>query len=74
MERKLQDYVSMGVEHVWVIDPFSREAFVLNGPERLRSFDGILQVPGTLVRADLNVIFAALDQMAGKQAEKPSGL
>ena len=67
MERKLQDYVSMGVEHVWVIDPFSREAFVLNGSERVLALDGILQVPRIPVRVDLPAVFAALDEMSGER-------
>ena len=61
LENKLQDYVRMGVGNVWVIEPGSRDAFVLHGGGRKLAKDGILAVTGTLVSVDLNSVFAVLD-------------
>ncbi len=62
MERKFTDYLRMGVEHVWAIDPFSREAFTINAAGKRAVQDGILSVPGTPIQLDLNAIYSTLDQ------------
>jgi len=59
---KLDDYVSFGVENIWIVDPATRSAmtadrFVIHPVE-----SGELAVPETPIRVDLNELFAELDR------------
>ena len=58
---RLNDFVSMGVQHLWVIDPAERAAYLYttNG---LQLVEGPrLAVPGSPIYLDLPEIFSALD-------------
>lgn len=59
---RLQEFQDMGVEHIWVLDPVDRVAYILTTAGGLRPFDGPrLTVPNTPIFLDLPEIFAALD-------------
>jgi Uma2 family endonuclease len=60
---RVDDYLAMGVEHIWLIDPVSRDAWIASptGYEALTS--GEFNVPGTPIRISLADIFAELDEM-----------
>ena len=64
MEQRLSDYLAMGVKHVWVFDPESRDVFRIVPEGRHRVEDGILAIAGTPIRLVLQDIFAALDEDA----------
>lgn len=68
MESRLGDYLRLGVEHVWVLDPQTREAFRIEPAGRQRVEDSVLSVPGTPIRLDLLEIFGTLDQDATIQS------
>jgi Uma2 family endonuclease len=59
MRDRVNDYLAMGVEHIWLLDPLSREAFrcTANGFEKATE----LAVAGTPLVLPLPDIFAALD-------------
>jgi Uma2 family endonuclease len=59
VRRVVDDYLSMGVEHVWLLDPLQREAFrcTANGFEK----SGDLKIPGSPIHLSLTEIFSALD-------------
>jgi len=59
-QRRAQDYFSMGVQTIWIIDPETRTARLCTGltwTETTR-----LEVPGTPIYADVTSIFTALDR------------
>jgi Uma2 family endonuclease len=63
LRERIEDYLAMGVEHVWLIDPVSREAWVATptGYDPLPS--GEFTVPGAPIRISLPDVFAELDEM-----------
>jgi Uma2 family endonuclease len=60
---RVDDYFAMGVQHIWLIDPVSREAWTATptGYDPLTS--GEFSVPGTPIRISLAEVFAELDEM-----------
>jgi Uma2 family endonuclease len=60
---RVEDYLRMGVEHIWLIDPITRQTHIANpvGYEEVAS--GELTVPGTPIRIVLAEVFATLDKM-----------
>jgi Uma2 family endonuclease len=58
---RANDYLKFGVEHVWALDPLSREAFLCT-TAGFQAADGeSLIVPGTPIYLPLAQIFAELD-------------
>jgi Uma2 family endonuclease len=65
-----QEYQSMGVEHIWIIDPESREAWFMGdcgGP--LPMLEDAFTLPGTPVRLTMTEIFEEIDA----EQEEPLG-
>ncbi len=62
MRARLNDYLAMGVEHVWCFDPEAREArrYIADGFELVR--DPELPVPSTDIRVNVSEVFAVLDE------------
>lgn len=60
MERRIEEYIRMGVANVWAIDPASREIFVYGGGQRQWLEVPELVIEGTPVRIRVEQIFAAL--------------
>ena len=59
---RLQEFLAMGVEHVWLLDPADRVAYTLTSAAGLIPFEGTrLTVPSTPIYLDLPEIFSALD-------------
>ena len=57
----LADYLAMGVEHIWLIDPLRRAAFTFDG-SGLREADVTrLSISGSAIYLDLTEAFAAID-------------
>jgi Uma2 family endonuclease len=59
-QRRAQDYLAMGVQTIWIIDPETRTARQCTGPAWIQTTR--LEVPGTPVYADVESLFAALDR------------
>lgn len=62
---KIEEYVAMGVEAVWVIDPQRRRAFVLGEGALLPVTE--LTVAGTRIVAKSQDVFAELDRLEGRE-------
>jgi Uma2 family endonuclease len=62
MRERVNDYLNFGTEHVWILDPAAREAFVCTRTGLNIPTTGQLQVPGTEIFLPLVEIFRALDQ------------
>jgi len=62
MRERLDEYLAMGVRHVWCFDPDAREArrYTAIGFERVTEPE--LTVPGTAIRVNVAEIFSALDE------------
>ncbi len=57
----LADYLTMGVENLWLIDPLRRAAFTYNAAGLHEADPTALIIPNTPIHLDLTEAFAALD-------------
>lgn len=62
IRRRVDDYLRFGTEHVWVIDPESRKAYVCSATGFQEPEGGALTIPGTPIRVVLSELFAELDR------------
>jgi Uma2 family endonuclease len=63
VQERFDDYARMGVEHLWLLDPVRRQAWVvLPGGSQTR-VEAEFTVPGTPIRIVLAEVFAELDDM-----------
>lgn len=62
IRQRVDDYLRFGTEHVWVIDPDTRKAYVCSPRGFQEPEDGMLTIPGTPIRVMLNELFAELDR------------
>lgn len=56
----LGDYLRMGVEHIWLLDPMRRVAYTFDA-QGLHEQEGELAIAGTDIRLDVEALFARLD-------------
>jgi Uma2 family endonuclease len=61
MRERVKDYLDFGIEHVWILDPATREAFVCTSNGLNISATGQLLVTGTQIFLPLGQVFSALD-------------
>jgi Uma2 family endonuclease len=62
LHQRIMDYLTFGVEHIWVFDPEERVAWRATGTGLHVVADGELTVPGTPIRVVLSEVFAELDR------------
>jgi Uma2 family endonuclease len=62
VRQRVDDYLNFGTEHVWVVDPELRKAYVATSRGFEESSDGVLAIPGTEIRVVLSELFAELDR------------
>jgi Uma2 family endonuclease len=64
MQECVDDYLGMGVDNVWIIDPVRRYAWyaTVNGPVRVS--DNEFSIPDTPIKIALADIYGQLDEMA----------
>lgn len=63
LQERIDDYTRMGVEHIWLIDPASRHAWVATPDGSHTRVSDAFSVPGTPIRISLAEAFAELDDM-----------
>jgi Uma2 family endonuclease len=63
LQERVEDYRRMGVEHIWIVDPIGRHAYVASERGFEQPESGEFTVPGTAIRIVLAEIFAELDEM-----------
>jgi Uma2 family endonuclease len=61
VRERVNDYLSLGVKHIWVLDPATREAFIADAAGFHTPVGEVLSVPGTPIHLPLPQIFAELD-------------
>jgi Uma2 family endonuclease len=65
LQEKIDDYLRMGVEIVWVVDPRLRTAVMVDASGRQQRVEE-LTVPGTAIRIPRGDVFAELDELGWK--------
>jgi Uma2 family endonuclease len=66
MQERINDYFRMGVEHIWLIDPATRDAWVVQPDGSHQHVSTEFAVPNTPIRILLADIFAELDEMQSR--------
>jgi Uma2 family endonuclease len=64
MQKRIDDYLSIGTRFVWVIDPESRRAWVYTASSITEVKDGMLRVDRPPFAVPLNDLFANIDRMS----------
>ncbi len=62
VRQRVDDYLNFGTEHVWIIDPELRKAYVATSRGFEEPVNGVLTIPGTEIRVVLSELFAELDR------------
>ncbi len=60
MQRKIDDYLEMGVSYVWVVDPQSRKGWVYTSQGACEAKDGVLRTANPDIAVPLAEIFAEM--------------
>lgn len=60
--QRVDDYLRFGTEHVWVIDPELRKAYICSSTGFQEPQQAVLRIPGTPIEAKLNDVFSELDR------------
>jgi Uma2 family endonuclease len=55
--QRLDDYVGMGVEHIWVVDPHTRRGYRYTGEGLIEATDGVLRTSSPDLAVPLNALF-----------------
>jgi Uma2 family endonuclease len=61
LQQRVQDYVSMGVQNIWVVDPWNRVAYYASGKSYVQPTDGYLRLPDSEVAISLEEMFRELE-------------
>lgn len=62
VRERVDDYLKFGTEHIWVIDPDLRKAYVCAKTGFVEPESGVLAIPNTPVQVVLLELFAELDR------------
>jgi Uma2 family endonuclease len=62
LQKRVEDYASIGVKRTWVIDPWKRIGYHASVEGFIQPEDGILRVEGTSIQVSLAEVFAELDE------------
>ena len=62
LQRRVDDYVSIGVKTTWGIDPWKRVGYHASDKGFIQPVDGILRLEGTPIHVSLAEVFAELDE------------
>ncbi|MGB8887173.1 MAG: Uma2 family endonuclease [Candidatus Korobacteraceae bacterium] len=60
MRERVDDYLNFGVQHVWILDPATRRAYVCSHTGFQEPESGVLSVPGTPIQLVLSELFGQL--------------
>jgi len=62
MQERVDDYLHFGVQHVWILDPATKRAYVCSPTAFQEPEHGVLVVPDTPIRLVLSELFAQVEQ------------
>jgi Uma2 family endonuclease len=62
VRERVDDYLNFGVQHVWIVDPATRRAYVCSPTGFQEPEQGVLVVPNTPIRLLLSELFAEVEK------------
>jgi Uma2 family endonuclease len=62
VRERVDDYLKLGTEHIWIIDPELRKGYVCSRRGFQEPENGELDIPGTPIRVVLSELFEELDR------------
>lgn len=62
LQERVDDYQSMGIRDVWVIDPWKRHGYIATTRGFEQPLDGVFAISDTSIRVALKDVFAELDE------------
>jgi Uma2 family endonuclease len=62
VQERANDYAAMGVEHIWILDPWMRVGYYASQRGFQQPEDGVLRISGTPIAISLAEVFAELDE------------
>jgi Uma2 family endonuclease len=54
----IKDYLNMGVRYVWVVDPYSRLAWIYTNEGAFEATDGVLRTTDPVIEMPLSEVFS----------------
>lgn len=60
MQLRVDDYARLGVQHIWIVDPWNRVAYYASSQGFQKPTGDLLEVPGTPIRVSLTEVFSEL--------------
>jgi Uma2 family endonuclease len=63
LQERVNDYAAMGVQHIWIVDPWGRAGYYASTRGFQQPEDGMLRIPGTPIAISLAEVFAELDEV-----------
>jgi Uma2 family endonuclease len=68
LQERVNDFASMGVQNIWVLDPWERAGYYASPRGFAQPEDGILRIEGTPIAISLAEVFTQLDRTANPDA------
>lgn len=62
IRQRVDDYLCFGTQHVWIVDPELRKAYLGSATGFQEPVNAVLEIPGTPIRIVLSELFAELDR------------
>ncbi|MGI8990859.1 MAG: Uma2 family endonuclease [Bryobacteraceae bacterium] len=62
VEKRRQEYLDMGVQFVWLVNPFNHDAWIYSAAGKQPVLDGILRTAAPDILVPLNELFAAAEE------------
>ncbi len=61
LQARVEDYLGMGVENIWLIDPWQRDGYVASNGGFLRPPEGVFSIAGTSISMSVSDLFSEFD-------------
>jgi Uma2 family endonuclease len=68
LQERVNDFAGMGVQNIWVLDPWDRTAYYASRRGFTQPEDGTLRIEGTSIAITLADVFAQLDRLSNPSA------
>ena len=62
LQERVNDFAGMGVQNIWVLDPWERSGYYASSRGFAQPEDGMLRIEGTPIAISLAEVFAQLDK------------
>lgn len=62
MQPKIQEYLSIGVEHVWLVDPYDRKALAYSKEDPIGKLADVLRTSHPYLEVSLETLWKTLPQ------------